>query len=216
MTKPVLQPTLKQQINQLYMRVVPQNVRVNVETFFSRPIVWIALAFLGIFLLWPESEAKTIERAEIEMSMNTPEIGTWLIGDPILNDGDTLILENARITLYGADAFERNQSCQTGQGRSTLCGDKAEEHLRQLINGETVKCEVMHIDENNNPFAMCHTDYIADLGARMVHDGMAVVNTAQRRIYAAQQQSAEKTETGAWSGFFMTPKFVRLGGAPNL
>jgi endonuclease YncB( thermonuclease family) len=216
MTKPVLQPTLQHRINQFYMRVVPYNVRESVETFFSRPIVWIALVALAVFVLWPESEEKIIERVEAETPLKSVELGAWVSGHPIIKDGDTLIIDDIRVTFYGADAFEEHQSCQTGSGRTTYCGDNAKAHLEHLINGEKVKCEVTYVDENNNPFAQCHTDYVADLGARMVHDGMAVLNKAHRQIYAAQEISAAHTKTGAWSGFFITPDFVRRGGAPNL
>src|SRR4051794_37645682 len=54
-------------------------------------------------------------------------------------DGDTLIVGETKVRLFGIDAPEFDQSCSR-QGANWSCGAAAADELMQLVTGKDVRC----------------------------------------------------------------------------
>ena len=61
-------------------------------------------------------------------------------------DGDTLKMGRQRIRLFGIDAPESRQSCQTPQGQDWWCGSEASKAVRSMVSDQIVTCHQQDID----------------------------------------------------------------------
>lgn len=68
-------------------------------------------------------------------------------------DGDTLIIGDVPIRLYGVDALELDQTCsiQPHKGASVGCGQQAKSHLQNLIRNTVVVCENRFPEAGDKP-----------------------------------------------------------------
>lgn len=116
-------------------------------------------------------------------------------------DGDTLLLNDARIRLEGIDAPELHQTCSR-DGQSYFCGEKARNALISLILGHSVQCRTSGRDRYGRPLGKCTANGV-DLAARMVEEGWAV---SYGRDYALEEAAAEVRAAGLWAGEFERPQ----------
>ena len=66
----------------------------------------------------------------------------------VVTDGDTIKSDNVRIRFYGIEAPEIKQHCFTGETVTFLCGQKSAEHLKNLVMGKEISCEVKDVDRS--------------------------------------------------------------------
>ncbi|MDF2809052.1 MAG: nuclease [Microvirga sp.] len=129
-------------------------------------------------------------------------------------DGDTIALEGlgTRIRLYGIDAPEGRQTCQTSANDKYLCGPKSAEALQGLVgrNGRAI-CEQTDRDRYGRVVAVCKVDG-RDLGAELVRQGWAIeyVRYLDGR-YTANETDARRAKRGLWAGRFVMPWDWRRG-----
>ena len=83
---------------------------------------------------------------------------TVLHGSAYVVDGDTLVIRNTRIRLFGVDAPEMQHPF----------GQKAKWALVSLCKGKTVRAEVIEEDSHGRIVARCYLEDGRDLSAEMV------------------------------------------------
>lgn len=66
-------------------------------------------------------------------------------GPARITDGDTLVIGDQRIRLYGVDAPESKQLCKDARGNSYACGLTSKQALVDKIASQAVRCEVRYI-----------------------------------------------------------------------
>ena len=143
----------------------------------------------------------------------------WLQGMPEVVDGDTLVLQGARLQLVGIDAPELEQICVLRR-KSYDCGDIARSALLNLIAGSEVACkrvesaEAARTDQPAEEYwaddgasgdrALCTVDGY-DLSEGMVYTGWALTLPFQQTRYSRFQTGARAAKRGLWRGAFVTP-----------
>lgn len=125
-------------------------------------------------------------------------------GRALLADGDTIVIAGERIRLEGIDTPEFGQKCRIAS-RSFDCGLAARDHLRKLIDRNTVICDGWLYDKYDRLLATCSARGI-ELNRRMVKDGWAVAFGA----FEAEEAEAKKNKRGIWQGEFMRPREWRI------
>lgn len=122
-------------------------------------------------------------------------------------DGDTLVVDGQRVRLYGIDAPELQQQCQSAEG-PVPCGVMAMDALSPLVNDQRVECEVPDMDRYRRPVAVCRVG-AADLGERIASDGMALAYRRYSTAYVKQEDSARMARAGIWAYNFDNPADYR-------
>lgn len=128
-------------------------------------------------------------------------------------DGDTLEISGERVRLFGIDAPEHDQRCTDAAGRPWVCGTRATEALRDLVQGRAVRCSGEEQDRYGRLVARC-TVAGRDLGAAMVRDGMAFAYRRYSLDYVAEEGRAKAARRGIWAGAAENPAEVRAGARP--
>lgn len=128
-------------------------------------------------------------------------------------DGDSLVVGNREIRLFGIDAPEFDQVCaEDASGKTTYpCGRRSAAHLRSLVEGAIVRCRGREEDKFGRLLAVCETDRIAVLNAKMVRDGWAV----SFGDYDGLEAEAKSAQTGMWRGDFDRPATWRRRDAKH-
>lgn len=127
-------------------------------------------------------------------------------GHATVIDGDTIELQGRRVDLYGIDAPEAAQTCETATGSPYRCGQAAAAALRQQIGGATVTCEPQGPGgkEKERLTALCRAGGV-DLSAWMVGHGHALALRQATQGYTHQERRAWATRSGIWAGVFEEP-----------
>jgi endonuclease YncB( thermonuclease family) len=121
-------------------------------------------------------------------------------GSPFVADGDTLIVDGARIRLMGIDAPEFEQTCRSGAAL-VACGRFSRDLLRGLVANRPVACSVEGRDRFGRPLATCDAGS-AELNGAMVRDGWAV----SYGDYEIEEALARSRGSGLWAYSFDRPQ----------
>lgn len=130
-------------------------------------------------------------------------------------DGDSIVVLDQRVRLWGIDAPERDQSCADAQGNPYACGMVATAHLSRLVLGKPIECWVEDTDRYGRLVATC-TAGAADLGEAMVRDGWAIDYARYSKgAYREVEAEARAARRGIHQGAFQNPEEFRRqkGGA---
>jgi endonuclease YncB( thermonuclease family) len=112
---------------------------------------------------------------------------SYLAGQPFVIDGDTIVLGQTHIRLWGIDAPEKNQPF----------GPQAKQALQNIIDGPLV-CKQKAIDKYKRVVAQCFVDK-KDIGSAMVAFGYAWDYPQYSKGYYKQEQViAQKEHRGLW------------------
>eukprot|EP00238_Polyblepharides_amylifera_P000081 CAMPEP_0196570624 /NCGR_PEP_ID=MMETSP1081-20130531/760_1 /TAXON_ID=36882 /ORGANISM="Pyramimonas amylifera, Strain CCMP720" /LENGTH=226 /DNA_ID=CAMNT_0041887167 /DNA_START=291 /DNA_END=971 /DNA_ORIENTATION=- len=133
-----------------------------------------------------------------------PAYAETLSGQPRTVDGDTFELDGTRLRLYGIDAPEGKQSCQTSQGKDYKCGEVSANQLASKVGKQAVSCEVKNKDQYGRSVAVCSTGG-EDLNKWMVANGYAVAYREYSKDYIGDEDLAKKSRKGIWEGTFEEP-----------
>ena len=136
---------------------------------------------------------------------------SFVAGQVSVIDGDTLHMHGRKIRLYGVDAPESGQTCQTATGENWRCGQKAALALSDHIGRANVKCRAKATDRYGRTVAICHSKG-RSLNAWLVRHGWAL---AYRQygggIYSREEHDARQHGRGVWRGPFDKPWDWRKG-----
>jgi endonuclease YncB( thermonuclease family) len=124
-------------------------------------------------------------------------------GPATVVDGDTIEVQGSRIHLYGIDAPETAQSCETAKGREYRCGREAAQALGARIAGVVVTCERRE-SAAGRVSGICHAQG-EDLSAWMVGQGYALASRHVSTAYVRLEGQAWATRRGIWAGTFEKP-----------
>lgn len=83
-------------------------------------------------------------------TISTPTKASEIKGKAYVIDGDTIDINNNRIRIYGIDALERGQTCN-----SIFNGEISKLYLTGLLRNEIVSCETSGIDKYKRNIAVC-------------------------------------------------------------
>ncbi|WP_170985022.1 thermonuclease family protein [Roseomonas sp. AR75] len=150
-----------------------------------------AAAVLALGLLALPTQAKPAEPVVLQ-------------GQARVIDGDTLVLEGARIRLHGIDAPELRQRCEADDGTVWPCGRHAAAMLAAMTEAAQLTCEGRRQDRYRRLVAICAASGL-DVAAQMVADGLAVAARRYSRAYLAVEEEARLHGRGVWSGRFDRP-----------
>ncbi len=123
-------------------------------------------------------------------------------------DGDSIRINGVNVRLHGIDAPELFQTCQNRFGRRYECGERAREHLRNLVGNGRVRCRRVTTDRYGRMVATCRVGGM-DIGQRMVRDGWAVAFVRYSRRYVSDERAARLARRGLWAGRFVPPSLWR-------
>ena len=117
-------------------------------------------------------------------------------------DGDSLRIEGREVRLFGLDAPEYRQLCDSSENHSQTypCGKVAASVLRKMSESVTTSCEGHEVDKYDRLLAVCIADGI-DLNREMVLQGWAVSFGA----YENEEAQAKRNGVGLWAGKFDLP-----------
>ncbi|RVT90311.1 thermonuclease family protein [Sphingomonas crocodyli] len=120
-------------------------------------------------------------------------------------DGDTLVLGRLRIRLWGIDAPERAQICQTISHTNWPCGAKARTALAGLIARRPVACRSHGRDDYGRMVASC-TVGGHDIGGWLVLQGWALdYPRYSGGAHAALERTARAARRNIWAGTMLAP-----------
>ncbi|WGT49668.1 thermonuclease family protein [Thioclava nitratireducens] len=137
----------------------------------------------------------------------SPVFAATVTGIPRVVDGDTLVVANTRVRLFGIDAPEAKQSCKTTQGVRWACGQAATAELQRLA-GRGVRCTGNEQDRYGRLIAICRAGG-RDLNAEMVARGAAFAYRRYALDYVGQEERARRAGLGIWQGEARRPAAVR-------
>jgi endonuclease YncB( thermonuclease family) len=120
-----------------------------------------------------------------------------------VHDGDTFTLDGQRWRLWGVDAVELAQTCQSGS-RVEPCGVEARDALVVLIGNANVRCEP-HGKSYDRLVGRCWAGSV-DLSAEMARGGWALDwQRYSHGEYAGEEREARDAHRGVWATQFTRP-----------
>ena len=128
-------------------------------------------------------------------------------------DGDTLVVAEVRVRIFGIDAPESRQSCTAGDGHDYFCGRVAASALAEKIAGRPVSCRPRTTDRYGRTVAVCFDADDEDLGAWMVRAGLAIAYRKYSTVYVDGEDDARRARLGLWAGEFVDPSEWRAARA---
>lgn len=136
-----------------------------------------------------------------------PPSSTSFSGIGRAKDGDSLMVDDVEVRLFGIDAPELDQRCKK-QGQEWACGREAATQLDNLLRGKTVRCEKTGTDRFGRTLARCLAGS-TDLNRVMVGLGYAVAFRRYSTDYVSAEESAKVNRRGLWAGIFQMPADYR-------
>jgi endonuclease YncB( thermonuclease family) len=136
---------------------------------------------------------------------NGSAIAADLSGTARVVDGDTIIIGDTHIRLWGIDAPERQQTCQGKKGDVYECGRDAAAVLGELTRGRRIECTPRDHDQYGRMVAVCRTES-SEINPAMVRRGWAVDFTKYSHgRYRPEEEQARREQLGIWAGRFEMP-----------
>ena len=132
----------------------------------------------------------------------TALLALWCGGAQAANvhvvDGDTLDVDGIRYRLYGIDAPEAGQSCNSKTGNKWKCGKAAIAELERLVlKAQTVECDNRGVDEFGRILAVCLADGV-NINEMMIKAGLAWSYRKYAHDYDRLEEEVHKTKAGIW------------------
>ena len=125
-------------------------------------------------------------------------------------DGDSLMVGDTEVRLFGVDAPEWDQRCQK-DGTDWSCGAAAADKLAQLVTGKTVVCSSKGKDEYGRTLGKCMVG-TTDINRTMVALGYALAYRHYSSEYVSAEEGAKVNRRGLWAGTFQLPSDFRHSG----
>ena len=132
---------------------------------------------------------------------------TAFVGIGHAKDGDSLMVGNREVRLYGIDAPEWDQKCER-DGRNWACGQVAAEELSKLVTGRDLSCVAVDTDQYHRTVAQCTAGDV-DVNRAMVARGYAIAYRRYSSAYVTAEESARVNRRGLWAGTFEMPSLYR-------
>ena len=128
------------------------------------------------------------------------------IGRATAIDGDSLMIGTVRVDLFGIDALELNQTCQSAT-RTWACGQQAAAALHVAVDDHWLLCRI-RTTESGAASAICFRG-LRDVAGMMVSQGWALAQTSRSHRYYYEEATSRATLQGIWSARFEPPAVFR-------
>lgn len=120
-------------------------------------------------------------------------------GKALVVDGDSLVIDGARVRLAGIDAPELGQTCP-GENGVWRCGRHSRDALARLIDKRSVRCRTERVDRYGRWLGRCHVGS-TDINRTMILDGWAVSYGG----FGSEEAKARRARRNLWAGQFERP-----------
>jgi endonuclease YncB( thermonuclease family) len=130
-----------------------------------------------------------------------------VVGQAKVVDGDSLVIGETQVRLFGIDAPEGRQRCNR-DGREWPCGEAAAGKLRSMAENRTVICRQRDTDQYGRAVAICEANGL-ELNRAMVRSGWATAFQAYSQDYVADEARAKAARLGIWDSTFLLPQDYR-------
>ena len=154
---------------------------------------------LVLFLVWGLVAACAVSASELR-------------GTARAIDGDTLRIGDARIRLHGIDAPETDQLCQTEQGADWACGEWVTSVVKDRLDGETVRCQLLDKDRYGRHVGKCFLNDV-DIAEWLVGDGLAFAYRRYSMDYDLTEKGAVVHDVGLHAMRVQSPAQFRRARA---
>lgn len=114
-------------------------------------------------------------------------------------EGDLLSVNGAAVRLWGIDAPDSGQMCQTKANTSYDCFTRAKDMLSSFIGSNQITCYIRGKDRNGQSIGTCAVQGL-DLAALMVREGWALAYSELTHQYADLEGQAQARTKGLWAG----------------
>ena len=148
--------------------------------------VAVSLAFVGTSIARPPPNSASAT-------------GPFVIGYPVVVDGDTLHFDGVKVRLEGIDAPEASQTCLTSSGHPWACGAVATRELARLIGRNGVRCDNHGTDKYGRMLGICYAGRV-ELNAELVRIGLAWAFVKYSQAYISHEAEARRRGLGIWQG----------------
>jgi len=126
-------------------------------------------------------------------------------------DGDSFKNEGEEFRLFGIDAPEYRQTCNTNDGNDWPCGKAARTGLELALKKGQFSCDVRARDKFGRTIVICRDAQNQDLGSSLVEDGFAVSGQYfDESAYGEEEAVAKAARRGIWEGTFVRPDIWRV------
>ncbi len=139
---------------------------------------------------------------------SVPGVTAELVGRATVTDGDTLAVAKQRIRLWGIDAPESTQQCNTKDGCSWPCGRRSAAALDSYVLDKTVRCHPKDTDRYGRVVAECFVQE-QSVNRWMVRSGWAVAYREYATAFIADEANAHQQRRNLWQGSFQMPEDYR-------
>lgn len=119
--------------------------------------------------------------------------------------GDTIVINDTHIRLYGIDAPEIDQTCTTRKGEAMRCGELARQALDAWMRGAQVQCRGDGEPSADAPWAAVCTIGWLDINEEIVTEGWALALSTESDAYVRAETFAKARKEGIWRTEFVPP-----------
>lgn len=121
------------------------------------------------------------------------------IGSGMALEGDLISVNGSAVKLWGIDAPDAGQTCQTRSNQPYDCFNESKNVLSNIIGQNQVTCYIRGKDRNGQSVGTCAVNDL-DLAALMVRDGWALAYADLSPQYVDLEGVAQARNRGLWSG----------------
>ena len=122
-----------------------------------------------------------------------------------VTDGDSLRSGRLKIRLFGIDAPELKQQCETDDGSSWSCGLAARDAMRDLTSSAPqLSCHLLDVDRYGRLVMQCFANG-HDIAGALVDRGLALAYRDFSSAYVENETRAAAAKRGMWQGHFSPP-----------
>ena len=132
-----------------------------------------------------------------------------IVGSAHAIDGDSLMVGETHVRLFGIDAPELAQTCISKKGQVKQCGALARLALDTLVLRTQVTCESKGVGPDGTTLATCYAGPF-DIAEQMLADGWALAVLEEVPAYVRAEHFAKARSEGMWRGSFIPPAQWRL------
>ncbi|MDG4488757.1 thermonuclease family protein [Xanthomonas vesicatoria] len=137
-----------------------------------------------------------------------PANAAELVGRAAVTDGDTITVAQKRIRLWGIDAPESAQLCNSADGRPWPCGRRSAAALDEYLRDKTLRCQQKDTDRYGRLVADCFVQG-QSVNGWMVRNGWAVAYRQYATAFIADERIAQQQKRNLWQGTFQQPADYR-------